>query len=69
MTTKKAISILKNVLWVGRVTVFVAGLAVTLALVLGVATAAFGANGGNLILGRWINRGTIDHPTPPHRGT
>lgn len=52
MTTKKAISILKNVLWVGRVTVFVAGLAVTLALVLGVATAAFGANGGNLILGQ-----------------
>lgn len=52
MPTKKAISILKNVLWVGRVTVFMAGLAVTLALVLGVATAAFGANGGKLILGQ-----------------
>jgi len=34
-----------KVMWVGRATVFVVGLAVILALVLGVATAAFGANG------------------------
>ena len=52
MTMKKAISVFKNVLWVGRATVFVVGLAVTLAMVLGVATAAFGANGGSFILGK-----------------
>jgi hypothetical protein len=34
-----------KVMWVGRATVFVVGLAVILALVLGAATAAFGANG------------------------
>ena len=34
-----------KVMWVGRATVFVVGLAVILALVLGVATAALGANG------------------------
>ena len=32
-----------TVLWLGRATVFVVGLAVILALVLGVATTAFGA--------------------------
>ena len=35
----------RKVMWVGRATVFVVGLAVILALVLGVATAALGANG------------------------
>jgi hypothetical protein len=34
-----------KVMWVGRATVFVVGLAVIVALVLGVATAALGANG------------------------
>jgi len=41
-----------KVMWVGRATVFLVGLAVILALVLGVASAAFGANGGNFILGK-----------------
>src|SRR5215213_5235161 len=41
-----------TVLWVGRATVFVVGLAVILALVLGVATAAFGANGDVFKVGR-----------------
>jgi hypothetical protein len=35
----------RKVMWVGRATVFLVGLAVILALVLGVATAALGANG------------------------
>jgi hypothetical protein len=38
-------------LWVGRATSAVVGLAIVLALLFGVATAAFGANGGNFILG------------------
>ena len=46
-----------KVMWVGRATVFVVGLAVILALVVGVASAAFGANGGNFILGQ-LNRAT-----------
>src|SRR5215212_5010968 len=41
-----------KVMWVGRATVFVVGLAVILALVLGVATAAFGANGDLFKVGR-----------------
>jgi hypothetical protein len=41
-----------KVMWVGRATVFVVGLAVILALVLGVATTAFGANGDALKLGQ-----------------
>ena len=43
---------LGKVMWVGRATVFCVGLAVILALVLGVATTAIGATGGNFILGR-----------------
>jgi len=39
-------------MWVGRATVFLVGLAVILAVVFGVASAAFGANGGNFLLGR-----------------
>jgi hypothetical protein len=46
---KEAGDMLRNaaskVMWVGRATVFVVGLAVIVALVLGVATAALGANG------------------------
>jgi hypothetical protein len=41
-----------KVMWVGRATVFLVGLAVILALVLGVASVALGANGGNFILGQ-----------------
>ena len=44
-------SVASKVMWVGRATVFLIGLAVVLALVVGVASAAFGANGGNFILG------------------
>ena len=41
-----------KVMWVGRATVFLVGLAVILAVVFGMASAAFGANGGNFILGQ-----------------
>jgi hypothetical protein len=41
-----------KVMWVGRATVFLVGLAVILALVLGLATAAFGANGDFFKVGR-----------------
>ena len=42
----------KKVMFVGRATVFMVGFAVILALTVGVASAAFGANGGNFILGQ-----------------
>jgi hypothetical protein len=45
-------SALGKVMWVGRATVFVVGLAVIGALVLGAATAAFGANGDFFKVGR-----------------
>jgi hypothetical protein len=45
-------SVVKKVMFVGRATVFMVGLAVILALTVGVAGAAFGANGGNFILGQ-----------------
>ena len=41
-----------TVLWLGRVTVFVVGLDVMLALVLGVATTAFGADGDLFKVGK-----------------
>src|SRR5215212_6307595 len=41
-----------KVMWVGRATVFLVGLAVILALVVGVASTAFGANGDFWKLGR-----------------
>jgi hypothetical protein len=41
-----------KVMWVGRATVFMVGLAVILALVLGAASAAFGANGDFFKVGR-----------------
>jgi hypothetical protein len=41
-----------KVMWVGRATVFLVGLAVILALVVGLASAAFGANGQAWILGQ-----------------
>src|SRR5919202_7070794 len=45
-------SILSKVAWVGRTASMVFGLALVLALVLGIASMAFGANGGNFILGK-----------------
>src|SRR5215211_3564650 len=45
-------TVASKVMWVGRATVFLVGLAVILALVMGVASAAFGANNGNFILGK-----------------
>jgi hypothetical protein len=54
-------STVKKVMWVGRATVFMVGLAVILALVLGVATTALGATGGNFILGKANN--TASTPT------
>ena len=45
-------SALSKVISVGRATVFMVGLAVLLALVLGVASTALGATGGNLLLGK-----------------
>src|SRR5688572_16395544 len=53
-------STVKKVMWVGRATVFMVGLAVILALVLGAATAALGTTGGNFILGR---SNTAENPT------
>jgi hypothetical protein len=44
-------STVKKVMWVGRGTVFLVGLAVIVALVLGVASMALGANGQPFILG------------------
>jgi hypothetical protein len=51
-------SALGKVMWLGRATVFLVGLAVILALVVGVASTAFGANGGNFILGSLNNTAT-----------
>ena len=45
-------SAFSKVMWVGRATVFMVGLAVVLALLFGVATTALGATGGNFILGQ-----------------
>jgi uncharacterized iron-regulated membrane protein len=45
-------SALGKVMWVGRASVFVVGLAVILAMVMGLASAAFSATGGNFILGQ-----------------
>ncbi len=45
-------STLSKVMWVGRATVFLVGLAVILALVFGAATMALGATGGNFLLGK-----------------
>ncbi len=44
-------SAVSKVMWVGRATVFLVGLAVILALVFGAASSALSATGGNFILG------------------
>lgn len=54
-------SVASRVMWVGRATVFLVGLAVILALVLGLATSALGATGQNFILGKVKN--TAETPT------
>src|SRR5215213_11540640 len=51
-------SAISKVMWVGRATVFLMGLALMLALVFGMASTAFGANGGNFILGSLNNTAT-----------
>ena len=51
-------NVAKKILWVGRATVFLMGLALMLALVFGVASTALGANGGNFILGSLNNTAT-----------
>ncbi len=48
----------RKLMWAGRATVFMMGLALTLALVFGMASTAFGANGGNFILGSLNNTAT-----------
>jgi hypothetical protein len=45
-------SALSKVMWVGRATVFLVGLAVILAMVMGLASAALSATGDNFILGQ-----------------
>ncbi len=50
--------IFDKVTWMARATTTVVGLAIMLALVLGVATTAFGANGNNFILGSINNAAT-----------
>jgi len=45
-------SAIGKVMWVGRATVFLAGLAVILALTVGMASSALGAEGGSFLLGR-----------------
>jgi hypothetical protein len=52
-----------KVMWVGRATVFLVGLAVIVALVLGVATMALGATGGNFILGKANAAGAVSRLT------
>lgn len=47
-----------KVMWVGRATVFLVGLAVILALVVGAASTALGANGQALVLGSATNAAT-----------
>lgn len=46
--------------WMARATTTVVGLVIMLALVLGIASTAFGANGGNFILGQLNNPATWD---------
>ena|SRR5215218_911055 len=51
-------SALSKVVWMARATTVVVGLAIMLGLIFGVATSAFGANGGNFILGSLNNTAT-----------
>jgi hypothetical protein len=51
-------SALRKVVWMARATTVVVGVAIMLGLIFGVATSAFGANGGNFILGSLNNTAT-----------
>jgi hypothetical protein len=51
-------SMVGKVMWAGKATVFMMGLALMVALVFGMASTAFGANGGNFILGSLNNSAT-----------
>jgi hypothetical protein len=51
-------STVNKVVWMARATTVVVGLAIMLGLIFGVATSAFGANGGNFILGSLNNTAT-----------
>jgi hypothetical protein len=51
-------SAVNKVVWMARATTVVVGLAIMLGLIFGVATSAFGANGGNFILGSLNNTAT-----------
>jgi hypothetical protein len=51
-------SALSKVVWMARATTVVVGLAIMLGLIFGLATSAFGANGGNFILGSLNNTAT-----------
>jgi hypothetical protein len=51
-------SLLSKAAWLGRTTSTMFGLALVVALVVGVASAAYGANGGNFILGTLNNTAT-----------
>src|SRR5215216_7704049 len=51
-------SVAKKVAWVGRTASMVFGLALVIGLVVGVTSVAFGANGGNFILGSLNNTAT-----------
>jgi hypothetical protein len=56
-------TILHKVKWAGKATVLMAGMAMILALVLGVATTALGATGGNFILGKANVAGAVSKLT------
>src|SRR5215217_1489326 len=47
-------SVFSKVMWLGRATVFVVGLAVILAMVVGLASTALAANGANFIIGNGL---------------
>src|ERR687890_528884 len=51
-------SAVSKVVWMARATTVVVGLAIMLGLIFGVATSAFGTNGGNFILGSLNNTAT-----------
>lgn len=52
-------SALRKLLWMARATSTLVGLAIMLALIIGVASAALGATGGNFILGKANSAGAV----------
>ena len=59
-------SALGKVLWMARATSTIVGLAIMLALVVGVASASLGATGGNFILGNANSAGAVSKLTAYH---